>query len=108
MNGPFIPKSLQRIVNRYADAFAPESIVLFGSYAKGTNKAGSDMDLLVVTKTDTDFTSYLRRAHQLAADCFPRVDVVFVSSEEVKKATLASNAFLISALDCGIVLYPPN
>ena len=97
--------SLARIVNRYVAAFAPERIILFGSYAKGTNKQRSDMDLLIITGTDIDFSSHLRRARQLAADCFPRVDIVFASADEVKNVTLLSNAFLLSALDCGITLY---
>ena len=105
MSNPVILKSLLRIVNRYVTAFAPERIILFGSYAKGTNKQGSDMDLLIVTDIDFDFSAHLRRARQLAADCFPRVDVVFVSTEDVNKATLINNAFLLSAIDCGIIVY---
>ena len=108
MDKTAITQSLTRIVNRYVTAFAPERIVLFGSYAKGSNKQGSDIDLLVVTYNDIDFSSHLRRAKQLAADCFPRVDVVFASTEELRKATLLSNAFLLSALDCGIILYQGN
>jgi len=107
MDKPVISQSLRRVVKRYVNAFAPERILLFGSYAKGTHHPNSDMDLLIVTKaSDIDFTWYIRRARQLAADCFPRVDVVFVTPEEVKKVTLENNAFLLSALSCGIVLYP--
>ncbi|MEG1742485.1 MAG: nucleotidyltransferase domain-containing protein [Acetivibrio sp.] len=32
----------------------PEYIILFGSYARGEEKAGSDMDLLVITKREVD------------------------------------------------------
>ena len=43
-----IPKLVNRIVDRIVSRFAPEQVILFGSYAKGTAGADSDVDLLVV------------------------------------------------------------
>jgi predicted nucleotidyltransferase len=43
-----IPKLITRIVKRIVGLFAPEQVILFGSYAKGTAGADSDVDLLVV------------------------------------------------------------
>jgi predicted nucleotidyltransferase len=48
------PPLLRRVVQRYIRAFAPERIVLFGSYAKGTNQQSSDIDLLVVADLEGD------------------------------------------------------
>src|SRR6058998_2717215 len=39
---------LQRMVRRIVERFDPESIILFGSHARGTAGPESDMDLLVV------------------------------------------------------------
>ena len=44
---PQIPFMLRRVIGRYVRAFAPERILLFGSYAKGTSHEGSDIDLYV-------------------------------------------------------------
>lgn len=99
------PPLLRRVVERYIRAFAPERIVLFGSYAKGTNQAGSDIDLLVVADFDGDPLFYLRRARQLSADCFPPVDVVFASTEDVDSAATAKSPFLLSILERGLVVY---
>jgi len=92
-------------VERYIRAFAPERIVLFGSYAKSTNHPGSDVDLLVVADLDGDPLSYLRRARQLASDCFPPVDVVFATTEDVASAATAKSPFLLSILEHGLVVY---
>ena len=43
-----IPKLVNRIVRRIVGRFAPEQVILFGSHAKGTAGADSDVDLLVV------------------------------------------------------------
>ncbi len=40
-----------------------------------------------------------------AADCFPRVDVVFASPEDVAEAPAAKSPFLYSILGSGITLY---
>jgi predicted nucleotidyltransferase len=101
------PAFLRRVVARYVRAFAPQCIMLFGSYAKGTNTQDSDVDLLVITNLFGDPTFHLRRARQLAADCFPLVDVVFATPEEVASAPTANSPFLLSILEKGVVVYRP-
>src|SRR5712692_1008915 len=99
------PALLRRVVERYVRALAPERIVLFGSYAKGTNHPGSDVDLLVVADLAGDPIFHQRRARQLAADCFPPVDVVFATPDDVAAATIAKSPFLLSILERGLVVY---
>ena len=47
-----IESYLKEAVRRIIDNFNPEKIILFGSYAYGQPTADSDMDLMVVMKTD--------------------------------------------------------
>ncbi len=106
MKTPRLPRSLWRVVDRYTRAFAPEKIVLFGSYAKGTNRPGSDVDLLIIVNLpDNDTSAHLRRAHQLAKGCFPLIDVVFASLDEVEHAAGMQNPFLLSILESGLPIY---
>jgi predicted nucleotidyltransferase len=102
---PSLPTVAQRAVERLVRAFGPERIVLFGSYAKGTHHAGSDVDLLVVADLEGDPNVHHRRARQLVADCFPTIDVVFSSSEDVAGAKTAPSPFLLSILGSGITIY---
>jgi predicted nucleotidyltransferase len=39
---------IERVRDRIVEAFDPEAIYLFGSAARGTQRDGSDLDLLVV------------------------------------------------------------
>ena len=100
-----LPIFLNRVVGRYIKAFAPEGIILFGSYAKGTNHSGSDIDILVVANPHGSVDLNLSRARQLASDCFPHVDVVFATPEEVASANSTNSPFLSSILEKGITLY---
>ncbi len=42
----------QKIVNKIAEYCKPEKIILFGSFAKGNQNENSDIDLLIVKKSD--------------------------------------------------------
>lgn len=99
------PASVRRPLERLIRAFAPERIVLFGSYAKGTDRPGSDIDLLVVTDLEGDPMVHLRRARQLVADSFPPVDIFLCTPEDVAEANTAQSPFLLSVLESGITLY---
>jgi predicted nucleotidyltransferase len=100
-----LPLLVQRTVKRFVRAFSPERILLFGSYAKGTTGIGSDVDLLIVADLPGNPSVYLRRARQLASDCFPRVDVVFATPDDVASADSAKSPFLSSILEIGMVIY---
>ena len=89
-----VERTLQRLIR----AFAPERILLFGSYAKGVTHAHSDVDLLVVANLPGNPAIHNRRARQLAADCFPRIDVVFATPQEVESADAAKSPFLVAIL----------
>ena len=102
---PALP-SLRRLLGRYVRAFAPRRIVLFGSYAKGQEHAGSDIDLLIVADlAEESLAHHLRRARQLAADCFPPVDIVFATPDEIAAAAGAPSPFLQSILERGVTVY---
>lgn len=100
-----LPPLVWRVVARYVRAFAPERIVLFGSYAKGTHSPNSDVDLLIVADLVGDLLFHLRRARQLSLDCFPRVDVVFATRDDINGAANARSPFLLSILQSGFAIY---
>jgi uncharacterized protein len=102
---PDLPPLVQRTLQRLIAAFAPERVILFGSYAKGTAHSGSDVDLLVVANLDANRDLQQRRANQLASDCFPHVDVVLATPAEVAEADRAKSPFLVSILGVGIEIY---
>jgi hypothetical protein len=48
---------------------------------------------------------YRRRARQLAADCFPPVDIVLATPADVEDAETAPSPFLLSILGSGVTIY---
>jgi len=102
---PELPPLVRRTLQRLIRAFSPERILLFGSWAKGTTHAGSDVDLLVIAPIEGSSIPFERRARQLAADCFPRVDVLFATPAEIAGAAQARSPFLLSILGSSIPVY---
>ncbi len=100
-----LPPLVQRTVDRLIRAFAPERVVLFGSYAKDNVTISSDVDLLVIARLEGNFAFHQRRARQLASDCFPPVDIVLATPEEIAEAPTAKSPFLQSILGSGITVY---
>jgi hypothetical protein len=95
---------LQTPVARLVRALAPERIVLFGSYAKGTPRRGSDVDLLVVCAAATEPWAR-RRARQLVAPGFPPIDLVLCTPEEAQRAAEQRSPFLQSILENGVTVF---
>src|SRR5690348_11259062 len=92
-------------IDRLVRAFSPTAIVLFGSYAKGCARPGSDLDVLVVADVAGDPAGHQRRARQLVAPSFPAVDVVLCTPEEAAAAATARSPFLLSILESGVTIY---
>jgi hypothetical protein len=99
-----IPPFLDTPVGRLVRALAPERIVLFGSYAKGTARPGSDVDLLVVCAVAHEPWA-ARRARQLVAPAFPPIDLVLCTPEEADHAAEQRSPFLESILEHGVTVF---
>jgi predicted nucleotidyltransferase len=97
----FLNTPIQRLVR----ALAPTRIVLFGSYAKGTQRPGGDVDLLVIADAAGEPATALRRARQLVASNFPPIDVVLCTPEDAEHADRAASPFLQSILESGVAVY---
>ena len=102
---PPLPPLVQRTVDRLIRAFAPEKVVVFGSFAKGTTHSGSDVDVLVIANLAGHPAAHQRKARQLAADAFPPIDIVLATPAEVAEAGTAKSPFLLSVLETGRTIY---
>jgi predicted nucleotidyltransferase len=79
--GDLLRRELDRYVAVLVEQMAPDKVIAFGSLASGEPHAESDIDLVVVARTDLPFWKRLRKVRRLLQ---PRVatDLLVYTPEE--------------------------
>lgn len=98
-------KEISRIVDTIASQYKPEKIIMFGSAARGRFGQNSDLDLLVIKKTNQ---RYLDRVREIALilDTWLPTDIFVVTPEEVERAIAQNRFFFVDEiLPKGKVVY---
>lgn len=96
---------LAEIVRRIVTVFAPEKIILFGSYAYGEPSIDSDVDLLVIQKTNLQ---RVERTVAISELILPRpfpVDIFVKTPIEIQDALSKNDPFIKEIISRGRVLY---
>jgi HEPN domain-containing protein/predicted nucleotidyltransferase len=100
---PGRPSAIDRVVHSLM-AYEPETIILFGSAARGDTDEYSDLDLIVIKQSNKRF---VERLVEVTA-YLPRdtaVDVLVYTPQEFQAMQEEGNPFIEQALSDGIVLY---
>jgi predicted nucleotidyltransferase len=100
-----IDAALREIVERIVNGFAPRKIILFGSRARGTAAAESDVDLLVVTDRPGSRRQQAIAIDLALADIRVAKDVLVVGMEELERDRDVVGTIAYPAWREGIVLY---
>ena len=98
-------EKIAEMVRRIAERFAPERIILFGSYARGGVGPDSDVDLLVVMRPRGTRRRQAAEIHAALAGMGIPKDVVVVTPDEVEKFRDVVGTLVYPALREGKVLY---
>lgn len=98
-------KDIKIYVTALAGQFAPERVILFGSYARGTPHEDSDVDMLVIMNHDKrkDVEQAVAIDIQLQRK-FP-LDLIVRRPSEIKKRLSMGDMFLSTILKEGVVLH---
>ena len=94
--------ALARIRHRLADIPEVRKAILFGSSARGRRDLFTDLDLVVVMQSGTDFvqrSAELRRRLEAGVD----LDLLVYTPDEFER--MALHGFLAHALETGEVIY---
>ena len=102
-----IPLVITQVVERLKARYQPERIVLFGSWAAGTPSAESDVDLLIVKRTDQPFHRRWTEVYQLIQPLVRGVDIspIVMTPDEVTQRQRARDPFLEDIFTRGETLY---
>jgi predicted nucleotidyltransferase len=96
---------INEIVDRIANKFNPDRIILFGSYAAGNPHNDSDIDLLVIR--DTDLPIHKRSfdiQKSLIGSMIP-MDILVYTQKEFEQEKQEKNSFISSAIKTSKILY---
>lgn len=85
-------------------SYEPEKIYLFGSWARGEEDELSDLDVVVIKKTDSSFFSRLQEVAKILPD-ETAADVLVYTPEEFREMSEQGNAFAEMILEEGKLIY---
>ena len=97
-------QSIKAFVRKEVTQFHPEQMILFGSYARGTPTADSDVDLLVVMPHEGPPTAKAAEIRKRIRAGFP-MDLVIRSPAEVRRRLRMDDFFIREIVERGQKLY---
>ena len=94
------------IAQRIKKAVNPLKIVLFGSYASGSAKADSDIDILIVANKSGFFKNRIAsKAYGALAGVLIPKDIVVCTEKEIEEWRNVPQAFVTTAIAQGKIIY---
>ena len=98
-------QNINSIVQRLKTQLNPVKVILFGSYASGTPREDSDMDLLIVADTDLPPVERFALVSRMLADFPVAFDIIVKTPEEYSRWRNIVNDIVYFADKYGQVLY---
>lgn len=98
-------KAIHNVIDRLKDNLSPVKIILFGSYAGGKPRADSDIDLLIVARTELSSIERFALVSRMLADFPIAFDIIFKTPEEYDQGRKVINDIVYFADKYGQVVY---
>ena len=98
-------EQISEVIDLLVRRFSPEKIILFGSYASGTAREDSDVDLLVVAETDLPTHDRFPTIRRVLAGFPAAFDVFWKTPEEYRRWRNVVNHVVYFADRYGKVAY---
>ena len=96
------------IVKRIRRDCEPDKIILFGSYAKGTPRFDSDIDLLVIKESNLRRDERDKEIRKSLRDIKFPLDIFVYTPREVAEYSNLKGSFISAIFREGQVIYPPS
>jgi predicted nucleotidyltransferase len=98
---------LSKLLNKLIVGYAPQQVILFGSFAYGKPDQHSDLDLLIVKETNkSPFQRRVEVGHIVQDQSrMTPIQPLVITPQELKEQLQKGNPFLIEILQKGEVLY---
>ena len=98
---------IRAIIDAIAHSYYPARIILFGSYARGTPRDGSDIDILVVKNTKENPRQRWLTVRRIVRPMTGQIPIspLVMTENELKQRIAAGDYFIKEILREGKVLY---
>ncbi|MFH1320927.1 MAG: nucleotidyltransferase domain-containing protein [Bacteroidota bacterium] len=96
------------MIDRIRKVAEPEKIILFGSYAYGVPNTKSDIDILVIMKSDLPRYKRSIPISSALSKIMLLMDIVVYTPQEVEEWSEVPMAFITSIIKNGKVIYEKN
>jgi predicted nucleotidyltransferase len=98
---------IQDILEKLLAGYAPQKVILFGSYAYGNPRPDSDIDLLIIKDTSERFIDRWVTVRRILSDPQRKapLETLVLTPREVSGRLAVGDQFLAEILEKGEVLY---
>ncbi len=98
---------IRRMLEKLLAEYAPEKVVLFGSYAYGIPRAESDIDLLIIKETSERFLDRWVTVQRILTGTHRAlpVETLVLTPQEIQHRLAVGDQFITEILAKGKVLY---
>ena len=86
-------------------SYDPDKVILFGSRARGEDDEYSDIDLVIIKRTEEDFLDRLSRVGRCLSHLPKAVDILVYTPDEVDQMLEEGRDFIRMVLEEGKVIY---
>jgi predicted nucleotidyltransferase len=102
-----IKKVIQSILQKLISDYAPQKVILFGSYVYGSPGSDSDIDLLIIKETKERFIDRWVTVQRILTGShrFVPLEILVLTPEEIEKRLSIGDQFIGEILEKGKVLY---
>jgi len=99
-----LKKQLDDLITNIKKNYSPEKIILFGSYSDGTYTEDSDIDLLIVKKTNKHPIWRRVEARKASRAKIP-MDILVYTPKEIEQLVEDKSFFIMEIMEKGKTLY---
>ena len=95
--------AIRQYAHQIAEKFQPDKVILFGSFARGEQREGSDVDLLVVMPAKNVVSQAIRI--RMAVPAPFAMDLIVRTPDYLRQRIAEGNWFLREITETGVVLH---
>lgn len=102
-----VPKVIKNMVEKLVAEYAPQKVILFGSYGCGSPGPDSDIDFLIIKETKERFIDRWVEVQRILTGMHRStpVETLVLTPQEVENRLSIGDQFIIEIMEKGKVLY---